>query len=198
MRYEAQVARGLPPDSAYKGGNLREECIQFSLAHANQFDPLLTFLDELSAVARFKTLELNLQASLLFHLADLIKLFSGSRLDKLFDDMANYLSSVTSYNPDQKMFLRISCWNGLHRCLEEASLDSLEYIPSLEKCMEILFSLLPASQYVAIIGVNQKNLVEEWSAAVRCLGKARQGWLLDFLQVWLFLSTSVNTCKRDK
>ncbi|KAH9742397.1 protein RST1 [Citrus sinensis] len=186
MRYEAQIAKGLPPDSAYKRGILREECIQFSLAHANQFHPLLSFLDELSDLPRFKTLELNLQATLLFHLADLIKLFSGSRLEKLFDDMADYLFSVTSYqvyNPDQKSFLRVSFWNGLHHCLEEASLDSLEHIPNMERCMEVLFALLPALQYAAIIGVNQKNLVEEWSAAVRCLGKARREWVLDFLQV---------------
>lgn len=186
MRYEAQIAKGLPPDSAYKRGILREECIQFSLAHANQFHPLLSFLDELSDLPRFKTLELNLQATLLFHLADLIKLFSGSRLEKLFDDMADYLFSVTSYqvyNPDQKSFLRVSFWNGLHRCLEEASLDSLEHIPNMERCMEVLFALLPALQYAAIIGVNQKNLVEEWSVAVRCLGKARREWVFDFLQV---------------
>lgn len=144
----------------------------------------------LSDLSRFETLELNLQAFLLFHLADLIKLFSDSRLEKLFDDVADYFSSFTSYqayNPDQKSFLRISCWKGLYQCLEEASLESLEYTSNMEKCMEALFTLLPAPQSVANIGVNQKDFVQEWSKAVRCLGKARQGWLLDFLQVGLFL-----------
>ncbi|XP_031286525.1 protein RST1-like isoform X1 [Pistacia vera] len=186
MRYEAKVANSLPPGSAYKRGTLREECIQFSLVHAKQFDPLLTFLDELSDISRFETLELNLQAFLLFHLADLIKLFSDSRIEKLFDDVADYFSSFTSYqayNPDKKSFLCISCWKGLYQCLEEASLESLEYISNMEKCMEVLFTLLPPPQSVATIGVNQKDFVQEWSKAVRCLGKARQGWLLDFLQV---------------
>ncbi|XP_044502428.1 protein RST1 isoform X3 [Mangifera indica] len=186
MRYEAKVANSLPPGAACKRGTLREECVQFSLVHAKQFDPLLTFLDELSDISRFGKLELNLQAYLLFHLGDLIKLFSDSRLEKLFDDIADYFSSFTSfevYNPDQKSFLRISCWKGLYQCLEEASLDSLEYIPNMEKCMEVLFTLLPAPQSVSVVGVNQKDFAQEWSNAVRCLGTARRGWLLDFLQV---------------
>lgn len=131
-----------------------------------------------------------MQAYLLFHLGDLIKLFSDSRLEKLFDDIADYFSSFTSfevYNPDQKSFLCISCWKGLYQCLEEASLDSLEYIPNMEKCMEVLFTLLPAPQSVSVVGVNQKDFAQEWSNAVRCLGTARRGWLLDFLQVRLFL-----------
>ncbi|KAJ6754277.1 FOCADHESIN FAMILY MEMBER [Salix purpurea] len=66
MSYEAQVSEVLSPDSAFKRGALREECVQFSIAHANQFDPLLTFLDELSDLTRFRTLELNLQSCLLF------------------------------------------------------------------------------------------------------------------------------------
>lgn len=45
MRYEAKVAELLPKDSASKNGTLREECIMFAIAHANQFDSLLTFHD---------------------------------------------------------------------------------------------------------------------------------------------------------
>lgn len=178
MRYEAQVYELFPSDSALKKGILREECLQFSLAHANQFDPLLTFLDELSDLSRFRVLELNLQSYLLVHLADLVKVFSGSRLEKLFNDITLYLSSVTS-------MLRISCWKGLYQCLDEASLDSVDYTSHIERCMKVLFSLLPVLGSTTIIEVDQLSSVEEWSEAVRCLGKAQRGGLLDFLQVYL-------------
>ncbi|XVF14059.1 hypothetical protein REPUB_Repub09cG0024100 [Reevesia pubescens] len=185
MRYEAQVTGLLAPDMKLKEGTLREECLQFALVHAKQFDSLLTFLDELSDLSRFRTLEISLQSCLLSHLADLIKLFSGSRLEKLLDDMTNYLSSVTSnqvHNLENKSLLQISCWKGLYQCLDEASLDSLDYIKNIERCMEVLFSLLPSPQSPAIMEVKQLNSVE-WSEAVRCLAKAPKGWLLDFLQV---------------
>lgn len=178
MRYEAQVYELFPSDSALKKGILREECLQFSLAHANQFDPLLTFLDELSDLSRFRVLELNLQSYLLVHLADLVKVFSGSRLEKLFNDITLYLSSVTS-------MLRISCWKGLYQCLDEASLDSVDYTSHIERCMKVLFSLLPVLGSTTIIEVDQLSSVEEWSEAVRCLGKAQRGGFLDFLQVYL-------------
>ncbi|KAJ6775784.1 FOCADHESIN FAMILY MEMBER [Salix koriyanagi] len=121
MSYEAQVSEVLSPDSALKRGALREECVQFSIAHANQFDPLLTFLDELSDLTRFRTLELNLQSCLLFHLAGLIKVFSGSRIEKLFDDIAEYFCSeflCQGYSPDQKSSLRISCWEWICQTLQ--------------------------------------------------------------------------------
>ncbi|CAB4305648.1 unnamed protein product [Prunus armeniaca] len=47
MRYEAQVAELFPTESSLEKGTLREECVEFSLAHANKFDQLLSFLDEL-------------------------------------------------------------------------------------------------------------------------------------------------------
>ncbi|XP_050381377.1 protein RST1 isoform X2 [Argentina anserina] len=186
MRYEAQVAEMLPTDSSFRKGILREECLKFSLAHANKFDQLLTFLDELSDLSRFSTLELNLQSCVLNHLADLVKLFSGSRLEKLFDDLCNYFSSANSrqsHDTDETRLLRISCWKGLYECLDEASLDSLEYISHIEKCMEVLFSLLPARQLVTDVVVDQLDSLKEWSEAVTCLGKARKHWLMDFLQV---------------
>ncbi|CAL5434444.1 unnamed protein product [Camellia sinensis] len=96
MKYEGQMAESLSPDLAFKSGILGEKCLQLSLAHANQFDPLLSFLNELSDLSRFRTLELNLQSWFLSHLADLIKIFSGSGLEKLFDDVANFLSSLFS------------------------------------------------------------------------------------------------------
>ncbi|KAJ6754281.1 FOCADHESIN FAMILY MEMBER [Salix purpurea] len=186
MSYEAQVSEVLSPDSAFKRGALREECVQFSIAHANQFDPLLTFLDELSDLTRFRTLELNLQSCLLFHLAGLIKVFSGSRIEKLFDDIAEYFCSeflCQGYSPDQESSLRISCWVGLYQCLEEAALSSVEYISNLEKCIEVLFHLLPASESANFTGVDLPNTAEEWRVAVQCLAKAQGDWLLDFLLV---------------
>lgn len=191
MRYEAQVAKLLLPDPGLEKGSVREECLRFSISHANQFDPLLSFLDELSDLARFRTLELNLQCCLLVHFADLIKLFSGSRLEKLFDDLTNYLSSITLqqvYDTDNNSMICISFWKGLHRCLEEVSLDSLEYISHAEKCMEVLFSLLPSlPQSTAMVQVVEVNFTEEWSEAVSCLGKARRSWLLDYLQVYFMV-----------
>ncbi|CAK9161770.1 unnamed protein product [Ilex paraguariensis] len=187
MRYEGQIAELLPPNSDLKKGILREECLQFSLAHASQFDSLLSFLDELSDLSRFRTLELNLQSSMLFHLATLIKTFSGSRIEKLLDDMSNFMywlvSSDQLYNPEQKSLLRVSCWKGLYLCWDETSLDSQEYISNLEHCMEVLFSSLPGLHSAPVLGSVQGYLVHEWSVAVRCLGKVQRGWLLDLLQV---------------
>lgn len=190
MRYEAQVAELLQPDSAHGKGSLRKECLAFSLAHANQFDPLLNFLDELSDLSRFRTLELNLQSYLLLHLADLIKVFSGSRLEKLFDDVTIYMSSIASYceyDTDQKSMLRNSCWKGLLQCLDEVSVDSLEYVSHIEKSMEVLFSLLPPLQSDVTIGVGQVNFKAEWSDAVRCLAKAQRSWILNILEVHCIL-----------
>ncbi|KAM5581749.1 hypothetical protein ABKV19_010801 [Rosa sericea] len=131
------------------------------------------------------TLEWNLPSCILNHLADLIKVISGSRLDKPFSDLCNYFTSATSrqsYDTDEIRFLWISCWKGLNKCLDEASLDSLEYISHIEKCMEVLFSLQPAKQLAAVVGIDHLNSLE-WSEAVTCLGKARKHWLVDFLQV---------------
>ncbi|KAK2988748.1 hypothetical protein RJ640_027987 [Escallonia rubra] len=188
MRFEVQVAELLPPDSTFTKGVLRAECLQFSINHADKFDPLLTFLDELSDLPRFRTLELNLQSSMLFHLADLMKIFSGSRLEKLFDDVTNFtyalVSSDQTYNSEEKSSLRVSCWKGLCMCVDEASLNSQEYISNVEKCMEALFSTLPNLSSEALLEVDQGYVMEEWSEAVRCLGKARQDWLLVLLQVF--------------
>ncbi|KAM7509889.1 hypothetical protein LguiB_008764 [Lonicera macranthoides] len=188
MRYEGQVASFLASDSALKKGILREECLFFSLAHASQFDSLLSFLDELSELSRFRTLELNLQSCILFHLADLIKIFSGSRLEKVFDDVANFVYGLVSsdqlYNPEEKSLLRVSCWKGLYSCLDETSLDSQEYMSNVKNCMETLFSLLPEDLYseANIVG-EQGYLLKEWSEAVGCLGKAPREWLMNLLQV---------------
>ncbi|KAK4282352.1 hypothetical protein QN277_013739 [Acacia crassicarpa] len=184
MRYEAQVAELLPADSSYKQGTLREECVQFALAHANQFDSLLTFLDELSEFSRFRTLELHLQSHLLIQLVDLVRAYSSSRLEKLFNDLCNLFSATSYQDSDiyQNSLLYTSCWKGLYRCLDEVSLDALD-ISQVQRCMEVLFSLLPVLNSSGSIVSKHEKIIEEWSEAVRCLGKAPQSWLLDFLKV---------------
>lgn len=186
MRYEDQVAESLPLSFALRKGILREECLKFSIAHANQFDQLLIFLDELSDISRFRTLVPNLQSCLLIHLAGLMKEFSNSRVEKLLDDMKNYLSSFYSDNllyNYEKYLLSISCWKGLYQCLEEASVNSLECISHIEEFMEVLFTMLPTTSYSTNREVDEVHSTKEWSEAIRCLGKARKTWLLDFLQV---------------
>ncbi|KAK7266047.1 hypothetical protein RIF29_18686 [Crotalaria pallida] len=177
MRYEVKVS-----DSAFKKGTLREECVNFALAHASQFDSLLTFLDELSDLSRLRTLELNLQSCLLIHLTDLVKVYSSSRLEKLFRDVSNHLSSFTSYD-ESRSLLCISCWKGLSECLDEVSVDTSDHISHVERCMEALFTLLPHVQSSSSVVSGDLSSAEEWSEAVKCLGKAPQNWLLDFLKV---------------
>ncbi|XP_065878265.1 protein RST1 isoform X2 [Euphorbia lathyris] len=180
MRYES-IFKLLTPESGDRG-ILREECLRFSITHANQFDPLLALLDELSDLSRFRMLELNLQTCLLEYLTDLTKIFSGSRLEKLFHDISEFFSSDSlnqMYNSDQKTALRISCWKGLCQCLDEASLSSLGHLPNTERCMEVLFSFLPALESTAVLGAH----TQEWYEMVRCLEKAPGEWLSHFLQV---------------
>lgn len=166
-----------------KERTLREECFKFSLAHASEFDELLAFLDELSELSRFKALELSLQSCLLCHLGDLMRIFSGSRMNKLFDDLSCFVISLSSdqvYSSGQKSSLRVSCWKGLSQCLEGTSLESSEYITKIEKCIELLFAVLPvASQSPKADQIGPM----EWSEAVRCLQKSRRDWLYKFLQV---------------
>lgn len=187
MRYDVKDVDLLPKDSTFKNGTLREECTMFAMAHANQFDSLLTFLDELSDFSRFRTLEINLQSCLLNHLADLVKVFSNSRLEKLFGDVSNHLLSFTSHTESgtyHKSLLCISCWKGLYECLDEVSADTSGHISHIERCMEVLFTLLPAIQSSVSAVSGDVSSGEEWSEAVRCLGKAPESWLLDFLKVW--------------
>nr|GME01697.1 protein RST1 isoform X2 [Ipomoea batatas] len=161
MRYESEVAELLSQDVTFKKGHLREECLLFSLSHAYQFDHLLIFLDELCDFARMRTLEPTLQSCILVHLADLTKIFSSSRLVKLFNDVACFLSWLVS--------------SGLY--------SPQSYTSEIENCMKVLFDLLPQFPSAGSRELYQANIIEEWSEAVRCLGKSEQGWLLDLLQI---------------
>nr|XP_016434685.1 PREDICTED: protein RST1-like isoform X3 [Nicotiana tabacum] len=183
MRYEGQVAGLLTQDISFERGNLRGECLLFSLSHAKQFDPLLSFLDEQCDIPRLRMLEPRLQFFVLSHLADLLKIFSGSRVVKLFEDVANLLSTSTcseSCDSLEKSSFRISCWRGLKLCLDESSHHPQEYKSSMEKCMELLFTSLPSAHTE---GLCQGKILEEWCEAIRCLEKAQQEWLLDLLKV---------------
>ncbi|XP_047314660.1 protein RST1 [Impatiens glandulifera] len=164
--------------------NLREVCLEFSFTQASHFDSLLSFIDELSELSRFGRLELNLQACILEHLADLVKVFSGSRVDKLFSDVAMFLSSLVSnnaYNREHKSFLNVSTWKGLYSCLDDPSIDCHQ---NIERCIVYLFQLLPSVHHAVNNPVmEQGHLAEEWSVAIRCLTKARHDWVLDILKV---------------
>ncbi|XP_031384334.1 protein RST1 isoform X2 [Punica granatum] len=185
MRYEAEAGDGLP-SLAPESGTLREECLLFSIAQASHFDQLLTLLDELSDLSRFRTLEARLQSCLLLHLADLVKMFSGSRIEKLLRDVVDFFSPLTKHEDpitNHQQLLRISCLKGLHQCLQETSMDFFQYGSGIKSCVEVLVSLLPAYVSEVITEADRVHLEEEWSEAVRCLEKAPLGWLLKFLQV---------------
>lgn len=186
MRFEGQVAESLGQNLDLNKGALREECLHFAFAHAKQSEALSTLLDELFDLSRFQMLEPTLQSCMLTHLSDLIELFSGSRLEKLFDDVAKYSCTIISnqsYNSEQQISLRIACWRGLCQCLDEASLDSQKCISHMQKCMEVLFTLLPDIQLSNVTQTGGSVLVKEWFEAARCLGKAPRDWLLELLQV---------------
>lgn len=186
MRYEAYTADSMPPDSSHEKRTLRVDCLQFSLAHANKFDPLLTFLDELTDLFRFRVLDLVTQSCLLFHLLDLMRVFSSSRIQKLLEDITEYLYSPTSsyqkYSERQKTLLRLSCWKGLCKSFKESSLDTSLYISHMERCMEVLFGLLPELSTFSP-SKQEKMPFLEWIESIECLGNARRSWLSDLLQV---------------
>lgn len=187
MRYGAKNFLGTEQSAKL----LREECICFSLTHANDVRSLLVFVDELTDLSRFRTLELNLQCTLLHHLPDLLKIFSGSKLDKLSEELVAYFSSsgglYWNYDLDQRTLLRVSFWKGLHQCLDGKFKESL-YTSNIEKCMECLFGILPVLIYDAKPEAWVAVVMEEWSEAIKCLSKASQGWLMDILQVLLIHS----------
>uniref|UniRef100_A0A1D1Z387 Uncharacterized protein KIAA1797 n=1 Tax=Anthurium amnicola TaxID=1678845 RepID=A0A1D1Z387_9ARAE len=164
---------------------LREECVHFALTHANCNNSLVLFLDELADGSRFTTLELNLQCSLLCWLPDITRVFSASRMEKLYGDLVGYFSSSkSSYvfcDADRKCLLRISFWKGLHECLVKSS-DKLVCVSEVEKCIELLFSLLPV--FISTDGSVEKEAhFQELTEAVNCLSEVPQIWLTSLLQV---------------
>lgn len=187
MKYGHQAVEQPPHNIALRKGTLREECFLFSLSHATQFDSLLCFLDELTDIARLRTLEPNLQSLVLLQLADILRAFSSSRFVKLLDDVVDFLHGLVSsdeYNHEDKISVRVSCWKGLQNCLNEsAAVETQDYSYNLEQCMDALFTMLQWSHSSGNVQSYQNNSNTEWAEAIACLGKARQGWLSDFLLV---------------
>ncbi|KAL1537101.1 protein RST1 isoform X1 [Salvia divinorum] len=187
MKYGDRTADMPFQDIDLRKGTLREECFLFILSHAHQFDSLLVFIDELFDGARFKTLESNLQSLMLLHLADLLKIFSNSRVAKLFDDVSDFLhwfASSDQYTNEEKISLRVSCWKSLQICLDESSaIETQDYARNLEWCMEVLFTMFPWSHSSVNTELHHKYSNAEWIEAIKCLGKAQQGWLSKFLLI---------------
>lgn len=187
MKYADRTAEMPLQVISLRKGTLREECFLFILSHAHQFDSLLGFIDELFDAARFKTLESNLQSLMLLHLADLLKIFSDSRVAKLFDDVSDFLhwsASSNQYNNEAKISMRVSCWKSLQICFDESSaIETQDYAHNLERCMEVLFTMLPWYNSSGNPELHQKYSNTEWIEAIKCLGKAQQGWLSKFLLV---------------
>ncbi|XP_065012518.1 protein RST1-like isoform X1 [Musa acuminata AAA Group] len=181
MRYDPQLSA--EAHKRYCLTSLREECLNFSLVHANHVSPFLQFVDELSDLSRFRTLELNLQTFLVEHLLNICKIFSSRRLEKLFVDLVEYFRSTSylAYEPEKKSRLRVYFWKGLHHCLTEAP-EELSITSNVEKCMACLLSLLPE---LTSDGFSEEHIdsIGEWPVAVRCLAKARDEWLVDILQL---------------
>lgn len=190
MKYEAHMTEILPERVSCDKTSLVKECVLFSLAHANKFDSLISLLDELTSLPRFRTIDLITQSCLLFNLVDLSRIFSSSRTQILLEDISEFLvspnSSYQKYNVRQKRFLRMSCWKGLFKCFNDDSLDTSEYLSGLEKCMEILFALLPAES-IDSFSKQECMTYLEWNESIACLGKTRKVWLSDLLQVYFFV-----------
>ncbi|KAJ1684988.1 hypothetical protein LUZ63_016378 [Rhynchospora breviuscula] len=162
------------PGSHKSTPSLREECLNFSLVHASSISTLLHFLDDLTDLPRFMHLESQLQALLLENLSTLLRLFSGSRLEKLFGDLMQFFSLESS------SILRRSLWKGLRNYFGENSTKvEGSFLMHLGKCMECLLSHLPGFN-----GESQITVFEhELSDAIKCLSLTPQSWLIDLLKV---------------
>ncbi|KAJ4765519.1 Protein RST1 [Rhynchospora pubera] len=162
------------PGSHKSTPSLREECLNFSLVHASNISTLLHFLDDLTDLPRFMHLESQLQALLLENLSTLLRLFSGSRLEKLFGDLMQFFSLESS------SILRRSFWKGLCNYFGENSMKvEGSSLMHLGKCMECLLSHLPGFN-----GDSQITVFEhELSDATKCLSLTPQSWLIDLLKV---------------
>jgi hypothetical protein len=178
MKVEAQVPHKSTNQQDPK--LLLEACLDFSLVHAKTISPLLLFLDDLTDVLRFQRLDIVVQSILLQHLAHLMKIFSDSRLEKLYGDLTEYLYSTSSfldYSSEHRSMIRMLFWKGICKCLLEVSEES-DGFPFIKKCIECLLPLL------TICNDGQPEFVDEWSAAIKCLVNAQKSWLDDMLQVW--------------
>ncbi|KAG8045824.1 hypothetical protein GUJ93_ZPchr0008g14044 [Zizania palustris] len=179
MKVEAHIPDKLM--NHYDPKLLREECLYISLAHASHISPLMQFIDDLTDLPRFRRLEINLQSILLQYLSHLMKLFSDSRLDKLYNDLIAYLYSPTSlylnYSSEQRSMLRTSFWKGIRECLVGDVSEQSGDFSNIKKCIQGLLPLL------SLCKDGQPEFTEEWSSAIRCLIVVQKSWLCDMLQV---------------
>ncbi|XP_062193776.1 protein RST1 isoform X2 [Phragmites australis] len=179
MKVEAQIP--LKSTNQHDPKLLREACLYFSLAHASHISPLLQFLDDLTDILRFRRLDINVQSILLQHLSHLMKLFSDSRLEKLFEDLSEYLYSSTSsylnYSSEQRSMIRMSFWEGIYKCLVEIVSEESGGFSFIKKCIECLLPLM------TLCNDGQPEFMDEWSAAIKCLTNAQKSWLSDMLQI---------------
>uniref|UniRef100_A0A0E0BXQ1 DUF3730 domain-containing protein n=1 Tax=Oryza meridionalis TaxID=40149 RepID=A0A0E0BXQ1_9ORYZ len=184
---------------------LREECLYISLAHASHISPLLHFIDDLTDLSRFRRLEINLQSILLQYLSTLMKLFSLSRLDKLSEDLTEYLYSPTSlyldYSSEQRSMLRTSFWKGIRECLVEdveisSSFSELEHIDVAKKVIirarmcssgcgsvDELGNIKTTILRTRLDGVWWNVLVEVAGALYYADSRMKKQWLLDALDI---------------
>uniref|UniRef100_A0A0A9DER8 Uncharacterized protein n=1 Tax=Arundo donax TaxID=35708 RepID=A0A0A9DER8_ARUDO len=110
-----------------------------------------------------------------------MKLFSDSRLEKLFEDLTEYLYSSTlsylNYSSEQRSVIRMSFWEGIYKCLVEVVSEESGGFSFIKKCIECLLPLL------TLCNDGQPQFMDEWSAAVKCLTNAQKSWLSDILQI---------------
>uniref|UniRef100_A0A0E0MRW9 DUF3730 domain-containing protein n=1 Tax=Oryza rufipogon TaxID=4529 RepID=A0A0E0MRW9_ORYRU len=103
------------------------------------------------------------------------------RLDKLSEDLTEYLYSPTSsyldYSSEQRSMLRTSFWKGIRECLVEDVSEESSGFSCIKKCIQSLSPLLSLHKD------GQPEFIEEWSAAIKCLTVAQKGLLGDMLQV---------------
>uniref|UniRef100_J3KWR7 DUF3730 domain-containing protein n=2 Tax=Oryza brachyantha TaxID=4533 RepID=J3KWR7_ORYBR len=186
MKVEAHISDKLT--NRHDSKLLREECLYLSLAQASHISPLLHFIDDLTDLPRFRRLEINLQSIFLQYLSHLMKLFSHSRLDKLYEDLIEYLYSPTSsyldYSSEQRSMLRTSFWTGIRNCLVEDVSEMSSGFSCIKKCIESLSPLLSLHKD------GHPEFIEEWSAAIKCLTVAQKILFGDMLKVEISSSLS--------
>ncbi|KAF3786721.1 RST1 protein [Nymphaea thermarum] len=181
------ICKNQPCEQDVDGTTLKEECLHFLFVHAEHDTSLLCLLDETADLPRFQLLQLPLQCILLAHLMDMIKIFSSSRMHKLWHDMIEYFTSSVSpylvYHIHQKSILRMSFWKGLNECFT-ATIDDLSHSSvNLENIMHLLFGLLPEIPYGKVPELVSYAFDQEWSEAIKCLAKAHKGQTMALLQL---------------
>ncbi|CAM6092766.1 unnamed protein product [Calypogeia fissa] len=182
---------------------VRQHCVLFALAHAEQIPALASFLDELCELSRLGTLEASIRNLLMRNIFNLQLIFSPLRLKQLLKDVQEYALNPTGLAgflledkveaDSQRSSFRVSLWNGLALFFEDYNSgqpeESDSVVSFMENCMMVLISLLPSSIWRndanrAEDDVHEANQVaEEWSVAITTLAKTSKSWLIQALEV---------------